>query len=62
MRDIVPYARRDSVLVGILYSFATARKDLTRPILVSERANKILPSWLADFCEDSMRIGGIVGG
>jgi hypothetical protein len=44
MRDIVPYARRDSVLVGILYSFATARKDLTRPILISERANKILPS------------------
>lgn len=38
------------------------RRELIRPSLISERANRILPSRSANFCEDSERIGGMVGG
>lgn len=32
------------------------------PFLISLMANKILPCWLADFCGDLKRIGGMAGG
>jgi hypothetical protein len=61
-REIRPLARACSVEKGISYSFAATRIDAIRLFLISERANSILPSLFADFCEDTVRIGGMVGG